>query len=354
MKPILLMSNDWHMKKDNISELHALIREKCALAVEHEISLLVLGGDLFDSRVSQRQTVLNGMLKAFDIIEEYGLHALVIPGNHDKTKYTSEDSFLDSYKTHPAITLVRGYDVFEHEGTLVHMLPYFEYGCELHDQYLRLAKENVDPTKHNVLIGHMSVEGSVNNDGSTVSGGLNRGELKMFDLVLLGHYHDLHSIGKNIVHCPSIRQNNFGEDQNKGFTMLFDDLTYEFVNPDFTKYNVFYFDLDTDNVGDIIDKANEVFNNCERNRFELIGSRETVKGFDAMRFEAMGIDVKKKYMDLEPTAIGDSPVVGVGLKVWDESAIEERFDGFCGGSKLDPKQGSWLLTKIMNRSNGKE
>lgn len=45
----------------------------------------------------------------------------------------------------------------------------------------------------------------------------------------LGHYHDYQQVGSNIFHLGSLQQNNFGEDESKGFWMLYDDCTVELL-----------------------------------------------------------------------------------------------------------------------------
>lgn len=350
-KPIIMGFTDIHLVRENIEEVFKLIEEGCDLSDQLGIDLFFISGDVLDSRVSQRLDVLIGLHRIFDLLEQRGKHALIIPGNHDKTDYKAKESFLDPFAHHPAITLFPEYEPVLVEGVLFHFLPFFEYGCELFNDNLEELLFNVDSSKKNVLIGHMAVEGSVNNDGSKVTGVLNRGQLKTLDLVLLGHYHNTHSIGKNIIHIPSLRQNNFGEDENKGFTVVYEDLELETFSPAFTRYKVYRFNLDTDDLGDIITVSNEIHGNGNRNRFEFTGERERVKGFDGSRFEDMGINVKKKYADLEGVLDPDRPQENLVLNTWTETKIVERLGKFCEKNKLDSKYGLELLTKIMNKRN---
>ena len=62
--------------------------------------------------------------------------------------------------------------------------------------------------------------------------------------VFSGHYHDQQKIG-NFYHIPSIQQNNYGEDSDKGFTVLFGDGSHELVKSDFKEYIKVQVDLDT-------------------------------------------------------------------------------------------------------------
>lgn len=349
-KVIASASTDWHVDKDTLPEILDIVKQQCEDAVERGLDLLLLLGDMFTSRISQRQDVLVGMREAFDIIHSYNIKAIMIPGNHDKTDYKSYRSFLDAFRDHPAITLV--YDNYKHypidgdTSVCMHFLPFFEFGSEAFnkefDTILGELTGGID-----LLFSHMSVEGSVNNDGGKVKGGLKRSQLKDFKRVFLGHYHNTHNIGKNITHIPSLRQNNFGEDNVKGFTLIYDDGSFEFVKPNFSEYTVYQFNLQRDKLTDIIDVANEV-QGKGHNRFEITGNRDSVKGFNPRKFEQMGIDVKSKFDDLE---VSDEDVDSniIEVKTWNNTLICDKFDAFCKEDRLPYEEGISLLEEIINK-----
>ena len=61
----------------------------------------------------------------------------------------------------------------------------------------------------------------MNNDGSSVESSIRPSLFKDWGLVLSGHYHDYQELSDNVVHLGSLTQNNFGEDENKGFFARF-------------------------------------------------------------------------------------------------------------------------------------
>lgn len=332
-----------------MGELLKLIVEQCEYAVKNNIPFLALLGDLFTSRVSQRQDVLEAMGELFDIIHSYELHAFVIPGNHDKVDYYSTSSFLSPYKNHPAITLIEDNSTFEIEGMLWHFLPFFNWGSEAYNHNFKEILDNVDPDKVNILFSHMAVQGSVNNDGSKVEKGAAKiSDFKVFDKVYFGHYHNTQKVGKNIFHLPPPRQNNFGEDKVKGFTILYNDLSHEIIKTNFTEYTVYEFDLGKTPTSDIIDISNEIQGNGN-NRFILTGKRDIVNGFKSSRFEEMGINVQKKHIELEEPSIDLSTPTKVSeVLKWDEEKVKGRFEVFCEKERLNHNEGIELLSEIIN------
>jgi len=97
-KALIIQSTDWHLKKENIDQIKDLVMQQCELALELEVTRLVCLGDIFDSRIAQREDVLSAFGEILDTINSYGLELWAIPGNHDKTVYSSHKSFLDPFK----------------------------------------------------------------------------------------------------------------------------------------------------------------------------------------------------------------------------------------------------------------
>jgi len=82
-----------------------------------------------------------------------------------------------------------------------------------------------------------------NNDGSIVEGDVEESYFDSFDLVASGHYHDWSEIGENIVYFRSAYQANFGEDDNKGFTVVYDDCSLEYIQSKFPIYRKIIIDM---------------------------------------------------------------------------------------------------------------
>lgn len=346
-KAVTIISNDWHLDKTNIEQVKEIIKQKCELAVKLEVEYLIFAGDLLESSVSQRQEVFVAIDEIFDIVQSYGLKIFVIPGNHDKTNKESEYSFLKPFKNHSAVIYIPNNKSVSVDGILFHFLPYFNTGCENFNTNFTALKSNTDTECKNVFIGHLALTGSMNNDGNRVESALKISDFDAFDLVLLGHYHNTHKVNHNIIHLPSIKQKNFGENNNKGFTVLYDDLSYEIIKSKTIDFEVYQFDMDKHTIDDLINVSNEIeVSTNKRIRFEVIGDKDIVSTMDFSCFENIGIDVKSKYNQLEQpiqqTKIADS------LAILSEESIVIKFKNFCAANKLDFDGGSKLLNKIFN------
>jgi exonuclease SbcD len=294
----------------------------------------------------------------FTMIGSHGLTAEVIPGNHDKTNYESFNSFLSMSGYHPAVNLHDYGGVITEGKYCIHMMPFLKFGSESHDRLFKTSKESViKSVRKHLLFGHMSVEGSINNDGSK-AGGMNRGELSHYEKVFLGHYHNTHEVNDRIVHIASLQQNNFGEDENKGMTIIYDDLSYEVYNLSEEVYKVFRFDLDKCSTTDILDVAAEIEENLDNKsyhaRFEVCGNDEMVRGLDMSRFDQAGINIRKIYKSLEPDEIEQSDEGAPNLRVCDESMIFEEFEKYCKKKGCDHEEGVKILEEIIERSNGED
>ena len=149
-----IVSNDLHIKEDNWKQVLSCVKEQIDFAKENEVKEVYFLGDIFNSRKSQSIEVLHAFMNILDYAESQNIKVVAIPGNHDKTDYKSEISFLDAFKHHPSLELIV-------KPTLigsVTLIPFFD------DSILIDLLERQKPNKY--LFSHFAVNGRVNNDGS--------------------------------------------------------------------------------------------------------------------------------------------------------------------------------------------
>ena len=348
-QPLVVISTDWHLKEQNIVQITDLVTQQCELAKKLKLSYLICLGDVFDSRIAQREEVLTAFGKILDIIHSYNLKLWLIPGNHDKTDYTSKESFLTPYKDHPCLTLVSlsGSIPFSDYKIRLGFIPFFseEKWLEQFKEYCEYSSlEDLDKQIKIILLTHIAVTGSRNNDGNLVSSTISTKLLKPFYKVFSGHYHDAQKIGENFYHLPSIQQNNYGEDIEKGFTILNSDGSHEFVKSKFKEYKKISIDLDTIS-GSQIDSLKQQYKGSRDNiRFEFTGSEKVLKSLKKEDFTSLGIDFKTKVKEIE-IDIQYAEVTEVIEHTKD--SIKEEFEKFCKQEKLDVKEGLKYLNKIL-------
>lgn len=321
-----VISNDWHIQSRNIEVKKDLARQKIELCKKLGCNKVIFAGDIFESRVSQREDVLNAFNDILFMFYSEEIYVYVIVGNHDKTVYSSKNSFLDSYAHHPMVTLVN--DVVEFEDVI--MVPF--YTNEILSEIIPKGE------KGKALVSHFAVNGSRNNDGTVIEDGLKQSMFSEYDVVLLGHYHNHQIIGKNIVHMPSIQQENFAEDDNKGFTVIYDDHTWEIYNSKFRKYVDTFINVDELDRKEV-NKLIESVDPSNINRLVLSGKKDKLKLFKDSDFANRGITLKKIDSEIKT----DIPELEIDLKEITHDDINKLFKEFCNVNGYNYEEGLKFL-----------
>lgn len=349
-KALTVLSTDWHLKKENIDQIKDLVQQQCELALELEVDTLICLGDIFDSRIAQREDVLSAFGEILDMIDSYGLKLWAIPGNHDKSNYSSHKSFLDPYKGRKSFQLVHLAEgiPFKDENIFLHFLPFFE-----EQEWLKRFDELLDhvgETDHSkrILFTHIAVTGSRNNDGTMVSSSLSPGLFKDFFKVFSGHYHDQQKIGSNFYHIPSIQQNNFGENADKGFTVLYADGSHELVKSKFKEFVKVQIDLDTIESDELLSLKRKYKGSDSNIRFEFKGSDNVLKSLKKEDFTSLGIDIKLKVKEIE-----DDIIFSESIEVIEHTgdSIIEEFKKCCEKENWNVEQGLKYLNKKLNHGS---
>lgn len=337
----LLISTDFHMTPENVETIKALHLEAIECANKHGIKVHVWLGDVFDSRISQRENVLTALSQIINMYDEAGHKIYCIPGNHDKTNYESENSFLNPYNYHPSFELINIQYSANICGLSCVFLPFFTDDI-LYDK----LKEGIKG--YDLLFGHFAVTGSRNNDGTKVDNRITPSLLKGFRKVFLGHYHNYQEIGSNIVHLGSIQQNNFGEDEEKGFWLLKDDYSVELVKPKsanvFVKLKVDLNEISPKQLKGVIDKFKKNNPNATQLRVEVEGTTSQVEALETSVYKDMGIDIKKKSKDADTDSM-DIETAEVTTLTKDD--VMEKFEHFCSEKGYDFESGVEILKKVL-------
>ena len=340
----LICSTDWHIKGTNTVPLISAVKEQLEIAKGMSVDRIFVLGDVFESRTSLRMGEMDAFNEILDMALSYSIVLYVIPGNHDKTVYTSTDSWLRYFKHHPSLHLVEENATILYAGYEIKMLPYFDYGCDNFNKNFEKCKTEQRAVKQ-ILLGHMAVYGSRNNDGTLVSSGMTLKQLEGFDKVLLGHYHNKQKIGKNVYHIPSIIQHNFGEDSEKGFTVLYKDGEMELIKATFAEYKKIDIDLNDVSYVELKELTKEHENSTDNIKFVIKGSKAEIQALDTAEMQSVGIRVQKKnYKDDIPTKLVK---VTSEVFIWNKSTVKERFLKFVEKNKYNQKEGESLINKIL-------
>lgn len=334
-KPIFIMANDIHIAMNNVTILRPILANLVIEAVKNGVDI-VLAGDVFDSRSSQRLSVLDLFDEFLGMCESNAVTCFVIPGNHDKTLYSSHNSFLKVFRYHPSCVLIEDIKDMVVQDVNVTFMPFFD-----EDMMVKRLNEH---SGGQILVSHFELNGSVNNGIVSKGRAISKSMLDKWDLVLLGHYHNYHKVTDKVSHCPSIIQKNFGEDENKGYTLVYNDLTYEIIKSDFKPFKTIKINID-----EITPKlSKEWLKLAESNvnlRIEVSGATEKLKSFKKVKYSQAGIDIKLNHDELTLSEKGFSDVSEV--KGLDRDSVKERFDKFCDEDELDKERGKKYLEKCL-------
>lgn len=339
MKPLAIIFNDTHLKPGNEEEILRAFDYMLKYALKNNILTFIFAGDLFHSRSFQRLKVLDTFDKMLSKLNSIGGTVHLFPGNHDKTLYNSFDSFLNIYKHYPSVKFYSKITDIEIKGVKITLLPFFS------DDMLVPMIENHKGS--DVLISHFEMKGSTNLGNVIEKSNINQKMLKKWKKVYLGHYHNWHEISKNIVHLPSFVQNNFGEDNNKGFSILYDNLSYEIIKGKFKEFNKIIINIEETSSNELKELISIHKNSENTVRFEFYGSESKLKSLDKSRFKGTGIDIKLKYEDKYET----NDIKPELIESYDENTILNSFEDFCKNKDYDHKVGLKLLKKFLKQKN---
>ena len=339
--PLAIIFNDAHLKTGNEEEVIASVTHLLKYAQSNKIQRLIFAGDLFDSRSFQRQSVLQAFDRILTLVSLYGCKLYIIPGNHDKTIYKSFDSFLDVYRYHPSVEFFREATTIEFDGVSIELIPFFS-----DDMLIPMleASKGAD-----ILISHFEMAGSTHLGKVSTKTSINKKLLKKWKKTYLGHYHNHHEITKDIVHLPSLRQANFGEDNKKGFSVLYDDLSYELIQGLFKEFVKISININTATLNEIRDLTEQYRDSPNSIRFEFTGDESKLKALDKTKFRDAGIDVKIKYKTKYNYDEQDLELPK--LEEWNTDTVKASFKQYCEDKDLDYKEGIILLEEFLNKDN---
>lgn len=337
-KPIVLIINDTHLTKNNYELIKNIFQQAIDLCLEKKINKIFHNGDFFHSRESQPLLVLKEAKGIFLMIKNAGIKLYIIPGNHDRTQLESEDSYLDVFDNECFLIRKEYYEDF---GDLrVHWLPYFLENGSYKQRLNNILKELKRGSK-NILNTHIGISGICNNDGSVVDNNIKTEMFDKFFKIFVAHYHDQQDY-KNIFYTGSSHQNSFGEDNLKGFTLLFEDGSHEFIKSQFPEFIKQKINIDNLSKKDISDLAKQVKENNVR--IILEGDKTKLQAFNKQNLQDLGIDVKFEADDINTNIEQQTELVQ-----FDRSNIKEAFNSFCELNEIEEREiGDFYLDKILN------
>src|SRR5574344_139107 len=166
-KPIVLLMNDLHVDKDNVSEFEKNWREAISICKKHSIKEIIIGGDLWTSRSSQTLSTLLAVKQAFKAARVADITLTIIEGNHDKVEQELKEGYSHIFVGNENIEVIDDWDIIEYStGLVIAMICYFpakgsftKYLDEL-KKYLSDCEMNLNNV---ILYIHQGIHGALGN-----------------------------------------------------------------------------------------------------------------------------------------------------------------------------------------------
>lgn len=343
----MLLLNDIHISKDNIPDFQLNWNEALIVCDQHEIKEIAIGGDLFMSRSAQTLDVLLAVHDAFIDAEKRGINITLANGNHDKVNQESERGYCHVFDQHPNVYVANDYLSVENEdwSFVLFIMPYFIENGSFTGRLRALwqGEELEYEDKKTILYIHEGINGALAQSSDKE---LPAKIFESFDKVLVGHYHNRTKIkGTNIEYIGSSRQHNFGEDEEKGYTIIYSDgshkfvknqvnIRYKVIDVPFEKVNINLYDLLDENKGDGRYKT-KVRIHCLTTQAPSIDKQKLIDS-GANKVEII-------TEDIEEVNVSKSSL----FEKYDNKQIKKTYEDFCEEKEIaDTSLGLSYLSKI--------
>ena len=332
--PCLLLLNDIHISKDNIPAFKANWQEAIDICRKMDVKEIAIGGDLFFSRAAQTLDVLLAVHDALLTAAEHGIHVTIAEGNHDKVNQENERGYCHVFDQHSNVLVCDEYvslPLGDDCRFVLHMMGYFPEDGSFCMRLDRLKEEALDPKRLNFLYIHEGINGALAQPNDKE---LPAKIFEDFDKVFVGHYHNRTIIDKTrIEYIGSSRQHNFGEDEEKGYTVIYTDGSHEFIkNQANTRYRVI--DVSAERAGlHLMDELREIdADGRYKVKVRVHAPQATMKSVDkAALLDAGATKVELIADDEEMLEVAASSL----FEKFDSHRIRETYEEFCREKQID-------------------
>lgn len=203
-------------------------------------------------------------------------------------------------------------------------------------------KSGLEPELTHILYIHEGIRGGLSTPSDDE---LPANIFKGFDKVLVGHYHDRKQIpGTNIEYIGSSRQHNFGEDEEKGYTILYSDGTTQFIK---NEVNQRYRVIDVD-IADMDDNFMEMLAKIKADARYKVKVRikcNSTQSSSVNKQQLAECGANKIELVTEQTEVMHTDHTSITQK-FDKSGIKEEYTNFCSQKSIDNQLGLQYLDKL--------
>ena len=341
-QPIGVVLTDTHLTKNNTADVEEIWLQGIDLAEELKINKIYHGGDIVTAREAQPLNVLLSIQKSLRDLAEAGMQVDAILGNHDLVNQEAFEGYPSIFNCSHFKVHGESYS-YDHGTVVVHMLSYFPEKGSYKDR-LETLKTNIVPGKKNILITHIGVNGGLSHANATINKEVPAGIFDGFDKVLIGHYHNQCQIeGYEIYYIGSTHQQNFGEDVNKGFTVIYDDGSHEFVKSDMPEYHTYHKNVEEADSKFLKELKNLKESTQNHIRVVLTGDESKLKSVDKKAFAEAGVN--RLQLKDESVAIRKDDQESTFVN-YDKEQLIKEYELFSVDQEIDSELGLDYLKSL--------
>lgn len=283
--PVAVLISDVHY---NINTLE-VADKSMRLAIDKANSLevpLIIGGDLHDTKAHIRGECVNAMISTFMLCESV---PIILVGNHDRINEKSSShslNFLSKY----AFVLSSNYNSEKLKNT--YFIPYH------HDlNELRVYLKTLPPKSQ--IIMHQGIQGSNSGEYFQDKSALRPEDVSGFR-VISGHYHTRQTIALpdggswDFVGNPYTLNYAEANDPPKGFQVLYNDGSLEFIPTNLRQHRIIEIDLNSVNAKASMGRVDDIL------WFKVKGSQEQLSHFNKQSFKEQNPHFANFKLELIP------------------------------------------------------
>ena len=326
----LHFGNKGNLKRhnENLLEFFKFLVNNCK---DRELNKLIISGDTFEQRDKLSVETINYAIKGIEYLSENFKEVYIIVGNHDMFfKDRIDVNSVNIFKHLQNVMVVDTPMVIDDT-----MLCPWVISGEDYDNVVNLAKE----TNVKKIVGHFEFSTFMMNDHYLMEHGLTHKALSFVDIIVSGHYHKRQA-KDNVVYVgtPFPYDMNDANDTERGFMVLKDDSSYEFV--DYQKIKVISVDY-KEFINNPIKKGDDTTIRVVINEHIDVALMDTIKelllegGFDDHRIEykfdanktldeeEVNVDTDFNVSDMDSFII--SLIMSMETDAYDKSLLVELF-----------------------------
>jgi exonuclease SbcD len=343
--PCALLINDIHVSKDNIAEFHKNWDEALEICKANKIQYLIVGGDMWLSRSAQTLATLiavrDAILKATKI---YDLYVVIANGNHCKVNQEDIAGYSHIFSDYESVEVVNEFTSIElSDSTSIWIMSYFpENGSFI--QHYEAVKAHLEGHRsaYNVLYIHEGIRGGL---ATPSDDELPANLFSDFDATFVGHYHNRKRVpGTNIEYIGASRQHNFGEDEEKGYTILNSDGSIKFIKNEVNqRYLVLEVDI-ADMDDDFMARLAEIKADS-RYKVKVRIKCDSAQSSSVNKQKLAECGANKIELVTEQTEVMNANHQAITQK-FDKSGIKEEYTNFCAQKSIDNQLGLHYLEKL--------